>query len=420
MRKERKKIRNIVVKRSVILSVLFLLLAVNLASSALLVSGDPGGTGKYLNINFVSLNLADTADLLASDCGVTATKLSSDQVFTFIASNSDSHEQKVGAGTVLLDATAVDGWEFCYFVIRSEVSYDLSEYKTEKYDIVDAVFKREVLTSDITIYVESGFGEVYYQGSLVADQTNNAENPAIVTVDYGTAPRFEFVPADSYHLSSVLVDDSVYMDLILTEFTQSYEFPAISEPVHSLVVTFSQDGEAVIPYGSDVTVFLSSAASLNFNYVSGGTAYGNEIYSLLDVVVWSITVQVDELGDQTIVALRYDPSKVPGSEEDLRLYRCDSEFAELYYQSDVNDDGVVNGQDDKIIANIVKHPKFWDPEENPEYDLDGDGFVTEADLHIVNSMKNLDLNWVDITLYVDIENNIIYGVTDHFSIFRGR
>jgi len=422
MRKERKIIKNNIIKRSVITSLLLLLLAINLASSTLLVSGEAGGTGKYLEINFISLSdtPADNAALLASDCEVTATKISSDQVFTYAASNELSYRQKVGAGTVLLDANADEGWEFCHFIIRDAEFDDLSEYKTEKNDIVEAVFKREVLTSDITVYVEGGFGEVYYQGMLVADQTNNAENPVIITVDYGTTPRFEFVPAESYHLSSVLVDNSVYMDLILTEFTQSYEFPIIAESFHSLVVTFSQDGEAVIPYGSDITVFLSNAASLNFNYVSGGTAYGNEIFSLLDVVVWSITVQVDELGDQTIVALRYDPSKVPGSEEDLRLYRCDSEDAELYYKSDVNDDGVVNGQDDKIIANIVKHPKFWDPEENPEYDIDGDGFVNEIDLHIVNSMKNLDLNWIDITLYVDTENNIIYGVTEHFSIFRGR
>jgi hypothetical protein len=33
-------------------------------------------------------------------------------------------------------------------------------------------------------------------------------------------------------------------------------------------------------------------------------------------------------------------------------------------------------------------------------------------------MKNIEL--VDITLEVDIENHIIYGITDHFSVFKCR
>jgi hypothetical protein len=33
-------------------------------------------------------------------------------------------------------------------------------------------------------------------------------------------------------------------------------------------------------------------------------------------------------------------------------------------------------------------------------------------------MKNIEL--VDITLKVDTENDIIYGITDHFSVFKCR
>lgn len=395
---------------------MFLLLALNF-SSVLLVSGDVGGEGKYLEINFISQSGDFDTLLRNSDCTVKATKLNSEQVFTYLASDSETYSQKVGAGTVLLEATddESNGWEFCYFAIGEDQLAD-PYYKTEKYGIVDAIFKRVTQTSDITIRVTSGMGAVYYEGVKIADQTNT---PVTITVNYGTNPTFEFWPDDEYHLSSVLVDESYYVDLILTEFTQSYEFPIIDDPVHSLDVAFSIDGEAIIPYGSDITVFLSNAASLEFSSVSGGIAYGSEIFSLIDVVIWDIDVEVNEFG-QTIVALRYDPDAVIGAEEDLKMYRSDSEYADIYYQCDLDDDGIVDGQDIKIIANIVKHPKFWNPDENPEYDINGDGAITEEDVHIVNSMKNLDLQWIDITLFVDTENNILYGVTDHFSIFRGR
>ncbi len=384
------------------------------------VQAEAGGTGKFLEINFITTN---EADLFDSNCKVTATKVSSDQTFTYVASDSSSYSQKVGAGTVLLEAIpdTANGWEFSHFVIRDEIQQNPSEYKAEKYDVVDAVFIKQPITFDIEVFVTAGLGEVWYNGSFIADQDNDEYNSVIITVNYGDTPRFAFVPSETYHLSSVLIDNSFYANLTLTEFTQSYQYPPIEEEgFYGLAVAFSIDGEAIIPAGNDITVFLSSAASLNFNSVGDGIAFGNEIYSFADVIIWNITVATFNLGDQTLIALRYDPSRIIGAEEDLRLYRSNSEYADLYYTCDFNDDGAVNGQDVAIIANIVKHPKFWDPEENSEFDLNNDDAVTEEDVHIVNSMKNLDLEWIDITYDVDTLNNILYGVTDHFSIFRGR
>lgn len=420
-RKERTKINNKFLKQTIITTTLLLILALNLTSNIFLVSGDAGGTGKYLEISFAAVNLADQAALLASSCEVTATKVTSEQTFTYIASASDSHRQKVGAGTVFLEASTANSPEWVF--IGFDDSVINGEYKTEKNDIVTAKFER--LTYEIKLYVVGGIGEIKLGDNIVADESNGVDNPATVIVGYGDTPTFEFIPyvgdPDSYHLSSVLVDGTNYVDLVLTEFTQSYEFAPINEDFHSLAVAFSVDGEVDIPPGSDVTVFLSSSASLKFNSVGEGSAFASELYSIGDVVVWDITVAVIDLGDQTIIAFRYDPSQVIGSEEDLRMYRSDSEDAALYYQCDLNDDGVVNGQDNKIIANAVKRSKFWDPEKNPEYDLNNDNAVTEEDVHIVNSMKNVELTWIDITFGpVDTVNNIIYGLTDHFSIFRAR
>ena len=51
-----------------------------LFSSILLVNADPGGTGKFLTINFNG-----DPDVIYSDCNVTATKVSSDQQFIYYA-----------------------------------------------------------------------------------------------------------------------------------------------------------------------------------------------------------------------------------------------------------------------------------------------------------------------------------------------
>ena len=468
------------------------LLLSSLTFNVILVQGDFPGTGKFLTINFY-----DASD---SDCYVTATK-SSGQVFTFLANDTETYSQKVGAGTVFLEAIEDEdqGWTFSRFVSDGDlitIDDNSALYQTEKYGEVDAIFNRlsytivasvtagegsisvdgidygteetfsvnygesitfefnpaegyyisrvvtdsgeiespyvlgpitsngwinvefELITFDIEVFVVDGFGEIWFEGVPVADENNDINYPAIVTIDYGSTPLFEFEPDPMNHLSAVLVDRTSYVDLVLTDFTQTYQFTTpIKEEGHSLAVTFSPDGLAVNPNGSDVTVFLSNAASLTFYDVGQGTAYGEEIFVLApgDLVAWEITVEAI-LGDQVIVALKYDPP--PGTNENnLRLYRLDVEDYGLYLKCDFNDDGIVNGQDVKIIANIVKLPKFL-PENPGYYDLNGDEIIDQNDVHIVNSMKNVES--VDITLYVNTDNNIIYGITDHFSVFKCR
>ena len=493
---------------------LLLIISFSIASSEIyVVQADAGGTGKFMEISFTTIDPDDEADFLNSNCSVIATKVSSDQTFTYIASDTETYSQKVGAGTVLLDAIpdTSSGWDFSHFVIRGEVYPDLTDYKTEKYDVIEAVFNRlsytviasvasgagtifadgvdvtaagevsvnhgesvafsfnpdegyyisnvissapmsfpyvlgpvtgdgewievyfELHTYEIEVYVVGGSGQIKLGDTVIADESNNVDNPVYVTVDWGSSPIFEFIPyvgtEDSYHLSSVLVDRTTYVDLVITDFTQSYQFNEVKEDGHSLAATFSVDGKADIARGFDVTVFLSSSASLTFNTVGDGYAFGNEILSISpgDVVVWQITVDAT-LGQQVIVALRYDDTYLSQTEEEnLRMYRSDVDY-QLWLHCDFNNDGVINGEDVKVISNIVKHPKFLpDPDEEQElyqwyldnYDLDGSGKIDELDIHVVNSMK--DVEWVDITYgSVDTVNNIIYGLTDHFSIFRGR
>jgi hypothetical protein len=304
----------------------------------------------------------------------------------------------------------------------TEPSHSIAvEFELLEFDIVVSVV-------DTLGELVDGTGKIWYNGAEIAS------NPATVTVGYGSTPTFEFVPAEAHHLSSVLVDNTDYVDLVLTAFTQNYIFDPVKNG-HSLAATFSEDGQADIPAGSEVTVFLSSAASLTFDTVGAGYASGTELPSIdpNDVVVWEITV-VAQLGDQIIVALKYDPDNIPEgtTEEDLRLYTSDIGDYLLFIKCDFDGDGVVDGQDVKQISNIIKHPKFLpdpnsdDPEEVAlyqwyieTYDLDGDDDIDEEDIHVVNDYKNIE--WFDITYGpVDVENHIIYGLTDHFSLFRCR
>ena len=116
----RKIIKNTFSKKTITIAALLLILVLNLTSNIFLVFGDAGGTGKFLEIKFTAINLADEADLLTSACEVIATKVSSGQFFTYVASNSDTYSQKVGAGTVLLEAFPAGGWVFSHFVIRGD------------------------------------------------------------------------------------------------------------------------------------------------------------------------------------------------------------------------------------------------------------------------------------------------------------
>jgi hypothetical protein len=407
-----------------------------LLSNILIVNADYQGTGKFLEINF---GIAG-----GSDCYVVATK-SSGQSFTFLANTSSTFSQKVGAGDVILQAFPIstDGWTFSYFETSSGDKFDDGDvYKTEKNEMVYAIF--EVITFDLVVSIteNGGYGEIWYGEELVVYRYENGTEliSTNVPIPFGSSPEFEFIPSDGYHLSAVY-NGTDYIDLILTEFTQTYQFLAIFTDGYFLEATFSIDGQAEIPPGSEVTVFLSNSGSLTFDDVlsAGGVALGTQ-YPTVDVLLWEITVIGETFDGQVVVALRYNENDIPSgvNEEDLRLYKSQSGFdTELFLRCDLNGDGIITGQDVRIISNIAKHPKFLEKllEEYTEqdiidkYDLNNDStldniVINENDVHIVNSMT--DPEWIDITYYehpggpVDTINNIIYGITDEFSIFRCR
>lgn len=461
MGKERKNIKKIIFKKSMILVLMLLLLSSSLTTIMFVGAVDPG-KGKYLTVEIVG------------DGRVEATKVNSGQFWTFYYADPPQTE-KVGAGTVELNAIAATNWEFSHWELDLTGDANPVDYKAVKYGLVRAVFVPITYTitataglggsispsglvsvvqgEDQSFAITPDFGyhilDVSVDGSsqgavenydfvnVMADHTISADfeintytivatahaggsiSPSgLVGVEHGSDQTFVFTPQAGYHVSSVVVDGD-YVTLVPTTFTAGYLFEYVIQD-HTIDVYFSPDGIADIAGGLDVTVFLSSGVSLTFDDVGQGFALGTEIFSAApgDLVVWGITVEAT-LQEQVLVGLRYDDTGLTLAEEqNLRMYRSDVDF-ELYLKCDFNNDGEITGQDVKIISNFVKHLKHQPTgEEIEQYDLTNDGWINEDDIHVVNEMK--ELVWVDITSHVDTTNNIIFGITDHFSIFRGR
>lgn len=259
-----------------------------------------------------------------------------------------------------------------------------------------------ILTLSATAAAASGKKNTIYASA----GPNGAIDPyGEVRVKPGDSQTFTFNPDPNYHVSSIIVD-GVYE----SSFAESYTFGNIKGEYHTIAVFFSADGEAAVPEGNGVTIFVNPEVILTLDVTAPGVATGTE-QSFPDgtsVAVWEITNTAIFSG-KVLVALHYEDTGNDTLEESFRLIRGDSLYA-VY--SDVNNDLVVDGTDVSIVANAAKQPDWY----NPFLDINNDGVVNEDDIHIVNG--NMGTTIVDITDHVDTSANIIYGITDHFSLFR--
>jgi len=338
-----------------------------------LVQADRGGTGKFLTIEIIGEGY------------VTATKVESGEAWDFYRADPPMTE-KVGAGTVELEAFASDGWEFSYWgEDLTGTSENPTNYKTVKYGYVVAVFVQKTFTITASAV---GNGAIDPDGEVL--------------VEYGASQTFEFTPDGGNHVSAIVVDG-----IYLSSFAQSYTFYDVTVD-HTIDISFSADGTATVPAGNDVTVFLASGAGMTFDNTDGGTATGEEKDYPVGTAAWDISVTFTFAGE-VLVALQYDPTGLSeADQQNLRLIQGDSIEA---LRSDVNNDLTVDGTDVSIVANAVKQSEWYDE----RFDINNDGFVDEEDIHIVNENKGTILE--DITDWVNTNLNIIYGTTDHFSIF---
>ena len=190
-----------------------------------------------------------------------------------------------------------------------------------------------------------------------------------------------------------------------------------------------------IPTGSNVAVFPDPNVGLTFDQVTQagiGTATKTTIYpppppppaegsaTVITATrsvpppafigpVWDIKVTAKFTGN-VIVGIDYAGSgSVP-----THMYQTD------FIRGDVNFDGKVNLADLCIITRAL-NSNPGSPRWNPNCDLNGDHKINLVDL--CAAIKNFGKTsaWIDITItnYVDSQH-IIYGITDHFSIFGVR
>jgi hypothetical protein len=377
-------------RKSIAAAVLLLVLAFSAtAINTPLVKADAGGIGKFLTIE------------IEGGGSVTATKVKSGETWDFYWADPPMTE-KVGAGTVLLEAKASEGWEFSHWegdLIGTSVNP--TEYKTEKYGYVRAVFVK--ITFTITAIVAPEAPNGYIETSVDGNPTQIWDQ-LDVTVEYGDSQTFSFYPDAGNHVSTIKID----IDFIFPAL--SYTFNDVQKD-WTIVVFFSADGEAYVPAGTNVPVDLGGSVSLHFESTEGGgtaTQASIDLPPLLvgtSLILWDVSAGVSFDGIVEIA--------LPYSETDIQhVFRGDC-LDELY--CDVNADGGVDGDDVSDVANAIKSltPQgLYDA----NFDVDRNGVLDENDIHLVNEYKGTTLQ--SLTFWV--EGNTLYIETYLLSIFRGR
>jgi len=364
-------------KVSIFTLTLLLLCMLPVALNIQLVQADVGGTGKFLTIKITGEGL------------VTATKVQSGETWNFCWADPPITE-KVGAGTVELEAFASNGWEFSSWEgDLAGLLKNPTDYKTEKYGNVTAVFVRKTFIIAASVL-----------GNGTVDPIGD------VPVEFGASQNFEFLPDAGYHISAIVIDGN-FSD----SFLQSYTFNDVTAN-HTIEVHFSANETATVPSGTAIHVFFASGARLSFTETGGGTATGEQVYYPFGgATAWDISVTF-VFTDEVNVTLHYNDTGLSLiDEQNLRLLRWDSYEA---FRSDVNNDGEVNGQDVSTVANVVKQGEWYER----VLDVNDDRVVDEHDVHIVNS--NVGAVPEDITDGISTDLNIIWGTTSLFSIFGVR
>jgi hypothetical protein len=383
-------------RRIVITSILLALLVLSaLPFNALTAKADPIGVGKYLTVE------------IDGEGYVTATKVKSGDVWEYYKTDIPT-EHKLGAGTVLVQAYAGEGWEFAHWKVDLAGTENPVEYKSEKYGYVVAVFTKIIFTITALVSTDAPYGTIQTTGTGLATPIEGGWN---VAVEYGGTQTFTFTPDDNnHHVSAIQVDES------FAAYTLNYTFNIVQED-HSIVVYFSADGQAYVPVGSNVPVYLGNEVGLTFPSIeASGTATQEEIILLGDLVgtsliLWDVNVGVTFSGTVQ-VALPYSGGSITNV--------WTSESLDALY-ADVDGNGLVDGTDVSLVAIGIKTTVSSGVEYDPQFDINRDGELTEADVHLVNEYKGTVLQslnfWVEGN---SVDGYTLFIETDHFSIFRGR
>jgi hypothetical protein len=188
-----------------------------------------------------------------------------------------------------------------------------------------------------------------------------------------------------------------------------------------------------IPAGRNVIVemngvhlqfdFVITPGSMTVNQVSvyPGSGIGSDVGpSAVTIIptnflkVWGIQVTARFIG-HVKVGLYYDDL----TPSPTKVWQIDVDNYGQPVLGDVNKDGKVNCVDLLIVTKALgssPSSSRW----NQCCDLNHDGKINLQDLNIVCLNLGRTAYWIDITKNVDCANHIVWGVTDHFSLFGVR
>jgi hypothetical protein len=184
----------------------------------------------------------------------------------------------------------------------------------------------------------------------------------------------------------------------------------------------SNDGCAVV--GSEnVTVSPMSDLGLTFANVTGPGAVAANKTSVVEAPplanltgqYYEIKVTASYVGNVTVRLAYDDLNMTPTQEESLQMMQytpIPGDISPPYGQLDMRDIGYVCR---RFLTNSSS--PLWDPAADitgPEY-LVPDGLVDMRDIGFIARWFGGRALWINITVYVDTVDNVIYGVTNHFS-----
>ena len=382
-----------------IATLLLLILAFNLTSNTFLVSGDRGGTGKFVEI-----------DVIGEGGFVILTKVSSGETWDTSDYEDNLLYEKVGAGLVTVVPTADTGYVFDHWIVDGSPNYDDSylEFRTSKgITEIEAFFTKIVYVVTVSVFKNNDHpagGNIKIQGI----ESDYFEIPLGIdeTID------IEFIPDGNNHISALSVD-SLFVtpeDQIVADYRGKD---------YSIEVFFSSAGIAYVPDGLTGLTYFSQNAGLQFEDATGGVdAEGIPLDFPEEwaTFLWDIVTEATDGADGYVTIVLEFVGNVPIS----AVYRSDDIY-ELY--CDVNSDGVVDGTDNSLVAQAIKTYELGTiGDYDPLYDVNRDLDLNEVDLHFLHTYYGTILDSLEFTSEYDDTTDIttISIETDHFSIFRGR
>jgi hypothetical protein len=196
-----------------------------------------------------------------------------------------------------------------------------------------------------------------------------------------------------------------------------------------------------IPAGRNVTVEMNGVhlqfdfvitpgslmATQTFNYPGSdyGPEFGPSAVTLVPTVVppilptgfvkvWDVQVTARFIGHVKVGLFYNDLNPAY-----MQVWQTDViDYGKLVV-GDVNKDGKVNCADILLVIKALgSSPSSY--KWNQCCDLNHDGKINLQDLCIVSQNLGKTAYWIDITKNVDTAHHIVWGVTDHFSIFGVR